>query len=105
MRMIARLNDEFRSTFEDGPVLMTARVIALPVELRSAAIVGVQGHTVFAQDDDPYEEHDWASFELGGQHFVWTIDCYDETRTYASKNPCDPDITTRVLTLMLAADF
>jgi hypothetical protein len=103
--MTARLNDQFRSTFEDGRVLMTAAVTALPVELRAAAIVAVQAHTVFTRENDPYEEHDWASFELGGQRFVWTIDCYDETRTYASKDPCDPDLTTRVLTLMVAADY
>jgi Protein of unknown function (DUF3768) len=52
-------------------------------------------------EDDPYGEHDWASFELNGEHFVWTIDYFDETCTYRSKDPCDPDITTRVLTLML----
>jgi len=28
----------------------------------------------FTKNDDPNEEHDWASFELGGQRFVWTID-------------------------------
>ena len=53
---------------------MTAAVNALSVELRAAAIVAVQAHTVFTKDDDPYEEHDWASFELGGRRFVWTID-------------------------------
>jgi len=84
---------------------MTAAVKALPTEVRAAAIVAVQGHTAFTKDNDPYEEHDWARFELGGQNFVWAIDCYDEIRTYASKDPCDPDITTRVLTLMLAADY
>jgi hypothetical protein len=91
--------------FEDGRVVMTAAVKVLPVELRAAAIVAMQAHTVFAKDDDPYEEHDWASFELGGQRFVWTIDCYDETRTYRSRDPCDELVTTRVLTLMLAQDY
>ena len=105
MRTIARLNDEFRATFENGKVLMTAAVNALSVELRAAAIVAVQAHTVFTKDDDPYEEHDWASFELGDQRFVWTIDCYDETRTYRSKDPCDEFVTTRMLTLMLAQDY
>jgi hypothetical protein len=105
MKTIARLNDEFRSTFDDGRVLMTATVKALPVEVRAAAIVAVQAHTVFTKDNDPYEEHDWASFELGGQHFVWAIDCYDETCTYRSKDPCDDFVTTRVLTLMLAQDY
>jgi hypothetical protein len=102
---MSRLNDEFRSTFEDGRVFMTAAVNALSPEVRAAAIVAVQAHAVFAKEDDPYEDHDWARFELGGQSFVWTIDRYDETHTYRSKDPCDPDVTTRVLTLMLAADY
>jgi Protein of unknown function (DUF3768) len=100
VKTIARLNDEFRSTFKDGRVLMTSAVNSLSVELRAAAIVAVQ-----ALEDDPYGEHDWASFELNGEHFVWTIDYFDETCTYRSKDPCDPDITTRVLTLMLAGDY
>jgi hypothetical protein len=104
MRTIARLNDEFRSTFEDGRALMSAAVTALPTEVRAAAIVAVQAHTVFINDDDPYEDHDWARFELGGQRFVWIIDCHDETHPYVSKDPCNLDVTTRVLTLMLAAD-
>jgi hypothetical protein len=54
MSAIARLNDEFRSTFEGGKVLMTASVNALPVELRSAALVTVQAFTVFTKDNDPY---------------------------------------------------
>jgi hypothetical protein len=66
MFTIARLNDEFRSTLEGGKVLITA-VNALPAELRSAALVAVQASTVFTKDDDPYEEHDWASFTLNAQ--------------------------------------
>ena len=104
MKPIARLNDEFRSTFENGKVLMTAAVKALSVELRAAAIVAVQAFNVFTKDSDPYEEHDCASFTLNGQCFFWAIDYYDETCTYRSKDPCDEDVTTRVLTLMLAQD-
>jgi hypothetical protein len=59
---------------------------------------------VFTKDNDPYEEHGWASFTLDGQRFFWAIDYYDETCTYRSSDPCDEDVTTRVLTLMLAAD-
>jgi hypothetical protein len=65
----------------------------------------VQAFTVFTKDDDPYEEHDWANFTLNAQHFFWTIDCYDETCTYRSTDPCDEFVTTRVLTLMLAQEF
>jgi len=105
MKTIARLNDEFRSTCEDGRVFLTPAVQALSVDIRAAAIVAVQAHMAFTKDNDPYDEHDCASFELDGERFVWTIDYYDETCTYRSKDPCDPDVTTRVLTLMLAADY
>jgi Protein of unknown function (DUF3768) len=105
MRMIARLNDEFRSTFENGKVSMTASVIALPVELRAAAIVAVQAFNVFTQENDPHGEHDCASFTLDAQSFFWAIDYYDETCTYRSRDPCDEFVTTRVLTLMLAQDY
>jgi hypothetical protein len=105
MSTIARLNDAFRSTFEGGKVLMTTSVNALPAELRSAALVAVQAFTVFTKDNDPYEDHDWASFTLNAQRFFWTIDYFDETCTYRSKDPCDEFVTTRVLTLMLAQEY
>jgi len=105
MKPIARLNDEFRATFEGGKVLITASVQALSVDVRAAAIVAVQGFTVFTKDSDPYGEHDCATFTLNGQRFFWAIDYYDETCTYRSRDPCDEFMTTRVLTLMLAQDY
>ena len=105
MKTIARLNDEFRATFESGKVLMTAAVNALSVELRAAAIVALQAFNVFTKEDDPFGEHDCASFALNGQCFFWAIDYYDETCTYRSKDPCDEFMTTRVLTLMLAQEY
>jgi Protein of unknown function (DUF3768) len=105
MKIIAVLNDEFRSTLEGGKIMVTAAVNALPVEARAAAIVAVQASAVFTEENDPYGEHDCASFELGGETFFWKIDYYDETCTYGSQDPCDPDKTIRVLTLMLASDY
>ena len=58
---IARLNDEFRSTFEGGEVLMTAAVNALPLDVRAAAIVALQASTVFTKDSDPYQERDFGT--------------------------------------------
>jgi Protein of unknown function (DUF3768) len=105
MKTIARLNDEFRSTFEVGKVLMTAAVSTLSAELRAAAIVAVQTFSIFSKDNDPYGEHDCACFTLNGQCFFWAIDYYDETCIYRSKDLCDEDVTTRVPTLMLAQDY
>jgi hypothetical protein len=65
----------------------------------------VQAFIVFTKDNDLHEEHDFGSFELAGETFFWKIEYYDETCTYGSEDPCDPDKTTRVLTLMLASDY
>jgi Protein of unknown function (DUF3768) len=84
---------------------MTAAVNALLVDVRAAAIVALQAFTVFTKDSDPYQEHDFGSFALVSETFFRKIDYYDETCTYGSEDPCDPDKTTRVLTLMLAQDY
>jgi len=105
VKTIARLNDEFRSTFEGGKVLMTAAVNALPAQIQAAALSAMQTFSAFTEDNDPHGEHDFGSFELAGETFFWKIDYYDETCTYGSEDPCDPDKTTRVLTLMLAKDY
>jgi Protein of unknown function (DUF3768) len=97
-KTIARLNDEFHSTFEGRKVLTTAAVNALPVEVRAAAIVALQAFTVFTPDNDPHKGHDFGRFELAGEPFFWKIDYCDETCTYGCEDPCDPDKTTRVLT-------
>ena len=104
MKQIALMNDVFRRTFVGGRVKMTAAVEALSVEVKTTALIAVQQFNHFTKDNDPHEEHDFGSLELAGEKFVWKIDYYDETCTYGSKDPCDEDVTTRVLTLMLASD-
>ncbi len=104
-RRIRELNDAFRATFFGGNVMMTASVSALPVETVAAALRCTQTFTEFTNDNDPYEEHDFGSFTLDGETFFWKIDYYDKTLRHGSEDPSNPAVTTRVLTLMLAADY
>jgi Protein of unknown function (DUF3768) len=46
-----------------------------------------------------------AYIALVSETFFWKMDYYDESCTYGSEGPCDPDKTTRVRTLMLAQDY
>jgi hypothetical protein len=80
-------------------------VNALPVDVRAAAIVALQAFTVFTKHSNPYHEHEFGSFAVVSETFFCKIDCDDEPCTYGSEDPCDPDKTTRVLTLMLAQDY
>jgi hypothetical protein len=99
------LNDAFRSTFSGGKVMMTSGVHDLPDCVKADALVKVATFSQFTSDNDPYGEYDFGFFELVGRTFYWKIDYYDEQCKFGSEDPTDPEKTTRVLTLMLAAEY
>jgi len=99
------LNDNFRSTFIGGTVVMTHGVSELPLDVKAKAVLLVKTCTDFTKDNDPHGEHDFGYFELAGQTFFWKIDYYDLHCQYGSEDPSDPEKTTRVLTLMLAQEY
>jgi hypothetical protein len=102
---IRELNDAFRSTFSGGQVMMTSGVDELPDCVKADALVKVATFSPFTSDNDPYGEHDFGFFDLVGRKFYWKIDYYDEKCEFGSVDPADPEKTTRVLTLMLAAEY
>jgi Protein of unknown function (DUF3768) len=99
------LNDNFRSTFIGGQVVMTAGVAALCLDVKAHVFIQVQTVTEFNADNDPYGEHDFGAFETGGEKFFWKIDYYDLDMTAGSEDPADPERTRRVLTIMLAEEY
>jgi hypothetical protein len=104
-RRIRVLNDNFRSTFLGGRVVMTAGVDELPIDVKARAFLAVQRFTDFSADNDPYGEHDFGSFEVAGEKFFWKIDYYDHDMMLGSEDPADPEKTTRVLTIMFADEY
>jgi len=103
---IADLNDLLRETFLTGRVVLTEGIAALPDELREAVITEVRTFSTFDADNDPYGEHDFGAFELEGVGKVfWKIDYYDTGYQYLSPDPTDPQVTRRVLTIMLAEEY
>ena len=102
---IRELNDQFRRSFIGGRVVMTQGVDALPSEAQSDLMSRVQQFSDFSADNDPHGEHDFGKIELQGNAFFWKIDYYDTELKYGSENPADPDLTTRVLTIMLAEEY
>lgn len=102
---IALLNDNFRTTFIGGRVHLTLGVSELPIDVKARALLRVQSFNDFTEGNDPYKEHDFGSFELASQKFFWKIDYYDQDCEFGSEDPTNPEITTRVLTLMLAEEY
>jgi hypothetical protein len=102
---IRDLNDRFRRTLRGGTVVMTRGVEALGVTNIRRVFVRVKSFEAFSPDNDPWGEHDFGAFELDGDRFFWKIDSYDPTMSMGSADPTDPDLTRRVLTVMLSEEY
>ena len=102
---VRTLNDNFRSTFIGGQVLMTQGVDALPIDTKARVILAVQRFNEFSADNDPHREHDFGSFEVEGERYFWKIDYYALDMDGGSEAPADPKKTTRVLTIMRADEY
>jgi len=59
----------------------------------------------FSSDNNPYGEHDFGSFEIDGHKLFWKIDYYALDMMHGSEDAANPDITTRVLTIMLTEEY
>jgi hypothetical protein len=61
----------------------------------------------FCHANDPYEEHDFGSFEADGAVIFFKIDYFDKALLAHSPDPSDPSVTERVIviTIMLAEEY
>lgn len=99
------LNDNFRSTFVGGQILLTAGAAELPADLKAELLLQVKHFTAFDANNDPHQEHDFGMIELATETYFWKIDYYDPELRFGSENPADPEKTTRVLTIMRADEY
>ena len=102
---IRALNDLFRKTSQGGQILMTLGVSNFNHETIGRIAEAVKNYADFSEDNDPYGEHDFGSFEIDGHKLFWKIDYYAPDMMNGSEDPSNPEITTRVLTVMLAAEY
>ena len=102
---ICELNDAFRTSLSGGRVMMTAGIDALDSDIKAMIIGEVATFSDFNADNDPHGEHDFGAIEVAGLRVFWKIDAYDPTMTYGSEDPANPDVTTRVMTIMLADEY
>jgi len=96
---IAQLNDSFRRK-GDG-VTITSGVQML--DDLYGVLESVRWYSDFNEDNDPYGERGFGSFEWHGEKLFWKIDYYDATLRYW----CDPldSKCRRLLTVMLASEY
>ena len=99
------LNDQLRSTFIGGAVMITQGVEAIPIAKRQRILQQVRTFDNFNDDNDSHGEHDCATLDAEGERILFKIDYYDRDVNLHSPDPGDPAVTTRILTIMLAREY
>ena len=104
---IRALNDDLRQHLSQRTELafITAGVAALGAEAVECIVKTITTYDDFCHDNDPYEEHDFGSFEAEGETIFFKIDYFDHSLTCGSPDPSDPSVTHRVITIMLAQEY
>ena len=102
---IRGLNDELRRYLIGGTAVITPGIAALGAEAIGRIVKTIAVFDDFCHANDPYEEHDFGSFEAEGHTIFFKIDYYDRTMTAHSPDPSDPTVTARVITIMLASEY
>jgi hypothetical protein len=104
-RIIRDLNDRLRQSFTGGKVVMTQGVQGLAEDTLARVFKTVREFDDFNEGNDPYGTREFGMFDLDGERLMFKIDAYDQNLEYGSPNPADPDVTTRVLTILLASEY
>lgn len=100
---IAALNDAARRTLTGCRVVITQGIAAL--DDLEGVLALVRSFADFSERNDPHGEHDFGAFDYVDNTVFWKIDYYDLDLLMHSPDPADPNVTCRVLTVMLAEEY
>lgn len=103
-------NDRFRRGDQSipGRIMFTRDLLAHATGAgvdQAAVLFLVQTFDDFTEENDPYQEHDFGSFEIAGELCYWKLDLYNPDLDGGTEDPTDLSKTHRVLTIMLARDY
>ena len=102
---IRALNDELRQNLTTGTAFMTPVSLPSAAEAVARIVKTIAVYDDFCHANDPYEEHDFGSFEVDGHTIFFKIDYFDKALASHSPDPTDPSVTERVITIMLAEEY
>jgi hypothetical protein len=102
---IRMLNDQLRRDLTGGRAVMTPGIAALGSEAVQRLVQTIATFDNFCTANDPHGEHDFGAFDFDGTSVLFKIDYYDKDLNFHSTDPGDPNVTERVITLMLAEEY
>ena len=103
--MIRQLNDRLRTTGQGGRLLVTRGVMERGEAFVAKATEAVRAFAAFTPENDPHEEHDFGALAVEDVRLFFKIDSYDTNERLGSSDPADPDLTSRVLTILLPEEW
>jgi hypothetical protein len=89
---IRALNDQLRQHLTGGMAVITPGVAALGPEAVERIVKTIAVFDDFCRANDPYEEHDFWSFEADGHMIMFKIDYLDRDLSMHSPDPADPSV-------------
>lgn len=103
---IRRLNDAMRrGDLANGSVVVTIGVRLLGEDIVKEVARAVAAFEDFGKENDPHHEHDFGAIDLADQKIFWKIDYFDRRLERHSPDAANPEVTHRVLTIMLASEY
>ena len=84
---IRALNDQLRQHLTCGMAVITPGVAALGAEAVERIVKTIAVFDDFCHANDPYEEHDFGSFEADGHMIYFKIDYLDRDLSMHSADP------------------
>ena len=105
-KRIQRLNDEMRiGKFKNGSVVLTVGIQTFGDEWLQVITDTIMRYDNFTKENDPHGEHDFGNIKVAGEKIFWKIDYFDLALKWHSPDAANPDVTHRVLTVMLACEY
>ena len=105
---VRALNDAFRTIAwgDGGRTVLTQGIDAKGLVVTLKVLRAVRAFAAFNEDNDPFNEHDFGSVEVDGEIIFFKLSYFASgDMDFGSDAPWDADLTTRVLTIMLASDY
>lgn len=102
---IRELNDQLRTRAEGGRVVLTQGIAALDERLLAEVLAAIQEFDAWTPDNDPHGEHDFLAVQVQDLIVFAKIDYWDLDYAMHSPDPSEPEVTLRVMTVMLAREY
>ena len=102
---IRALNNRLRQQRIGGQVVVTPGVLALGTQVLLQIQDAVARFDAFSPDNDPHGEHDFGSVAVDGNTVFFKIEYLDQLLRFHSPDPADPNVTRRIMILMLANEY